>query len=201
MTDDKSLFIEKYIITGLHKIETDGYWCLINDIFGRIGALLKKSLGQDYDLEEKVFFESKADAKDIIRQAFILYSEDNKKFGYFSWEPPPMLVSDIEIISALNSIGAKVGNVTSKPFETRQKSVDITEFDVSISMTISYEFRVKKVNKSVCNVEYFGNEYEFEKIENIYSEWFEAKNKQRVHLRVDKHPIYIIYPGALRSEQ
>ena len=73
MNDDKSLFAEKYIITGLHKIETDGYWSLINDILGRIGALL--------------------------------------------------------------------------------------------------------------------------------SEWFEAKNKQRVHLRVDEHPIYIIYPGALRSEQ
>jgi hypothetical protein len=25
MNDDKSLFIKKYIITGLHKIETDGY--------------------------------------------------------------------------------------------------------------------------------------------------------------------------------
>jgi len=201
MNDDKSLFAEKYIITGLNKIETDGYWSLINDILGRIGALLKKSLGRDYVLEDKVFFEDKEDAKDIIRQAFILYAQENKQFGYFSWGPPQMLVSNDEVISALKSIGAKCDNITSKPFETREKSLNIKDYDEGIYMTISYEFRVKRSDKHVCNVEYFGNEYNFEKIENIYSEWFEVKNKETIYIRLEKYPTYIISPGALRSEQ
>jgi hypothetical protein len=68
-------------------------------------------------------------------------------------------------------------------------------------LSISFEIRVKKVERNICNVEYFGNEYEFKKIETIYSEWFEVKNKEEVSIRIDEHPVYIIAPGALRSKE
>lgn len=201
MTYDKSFFVEKYIINGLHDIQSDGYWSLYNDILMKIGMLLKKNLGKDFCLEDKVFFEDKEDAKDIIRQAFIIYAQENKQFSYFSWAPPQMLVSNDEIISALKSIGAKCDNITSKPFETREKSLDIKDSDKGMSMTISYQFRVKKTNKNICNVEYFGNEYEFEKIEDVYSEWFEVKNREAIYIGLKKYPIYIISPSSLKSEQ
>lgn len=40
MTYDKSFFVEKYIINGLHDIQSDGYWSLYNDILMKIGMLL-----------------------------------------------------------------------------------------------------------------------------------------------------------------
>jgi hypothetical protein len=201
---DNTLFQKKYIINGLNNRISDGYWNVYDDMLEKVEKIFVKNLGPDYDIEDKVFFEKKEDAKDIVRQAFMIYSEENKKFGFGSWEPPTRLVSNDEIISALKSIGVEnyaPGFITSKPFETRQKSVSITERDCYICLSISFEIRVKKVERNICNVEYFGNEYEFKKIETIYSEWFEVKNKEEVSIRIDEHPVYIIAPGALRSKE
>jgi hypothetical protein len=201
---DNTLFQKKYIINGLNNRISDGYWNVYDDMLEKVEKIFIKNLGPNYDLEDKVFFEKKEDAKDIVRQAFMIYSEENKKFGFGSWEPPTRLVSNDEIISALKSIGVEnyaPGFITSKPFETRQKSVSITEKDRHICLSISFEIRVKKVERNICNVEYFGNEYEFKKIETIYSEWFEVKNKEEVSIRIDEHPVYIIAPGALRSKE
>jgi hypothetical protein len=201
---DNTLFQKKYIINGLNNRISDGYWNIYDDMLEKVEKIFIKNLGPDYDIEDKVFFEKKEDAKDIVRQAFMIYSEENKKFGFGSWEPATRLVSNDEIISALKSIGVEnydPGFITSKPFETRQKYVSITERDRYICLSISFEIRVKKVERNICNVEYFGNEYEFEKIETIYSEWFEVKNKEEVSIRIDEHPVYIIAPGALRSKE